>query len=103
MEPQQEEQATPNFSDHKKGGIGPVLGIIVIIILLALGGLYYFTTGVEQIPTYEVDSNTDETVMELQEQSSSDAIADIEADVEATDLSEIDTLLEDLDADLGEI
>lgn len=98
MQPEQEEQSTPHFADHKKGGVGPVLGIIVIIILLALGGLYYFTTEINNIPSYEVPAN-DESVQVLQEQSSSDVIADIEADVNATDLSEIDALLDDLDAD----
>lgn len=99
MEQQQEEKVTPNFADHKKGGVGPVLGIIVIIILLALGGLYYFTQGVNKIPTYDESGQGDDAAMQMQEQSNSDAIADIEADANATDFSEIDALLNDLDAD----
>lgn len=98
MEQQQEEKAVPNFSDTKKGGLGPIIGIIVIIILLALGGLYYFTKGIDQIPNYETPE-ADQAMMQLQEQSDSDTLADIEADAEATDLSEIDALYDDLDAD----
>jgi len=97
IEQQQEEQATPHFADHKKGGLGAVIGIIVIIVLLALGGIYYFTQGVSQIPQY--NAQEDAAVMQMKTQSDSNALADIEADVNATDLSEIDALLEDLDAE----
>ena len=96
------QQEQPNFADTKKSGFAPVLGIIVIIALLAFGGLYYLTQGIDQIPSYEAGEN-DAAVQALSEQSASDAIADIEADVEATDLSEIDALLEDLEADLENI
>lgn len=100
-EQNENQQEQPHFADTKKdgNGIGPLLGIIVIIALLALGGFYYFTRGVNQIPSYEA-SEQDATVEALEEQSTSDAIADIEADVNATDLSEIDALLDDLEADL---
>ena len=98
MQEQQETPVTPNFADHKKGGVGPVLGIIVIIILLALGGLYYFTKGIGQIPNYD-SGNQDDAMMQMQEQSNSDALSDIDADVQATDFSEIDATLSDLDAD----
>lgn len=96
---EQAPQEEPNFADTKKGGVGPVLGIVVIIALIAIGGYYYFTSGVEQIPNYEAGEE-DATVQALSEQSTSDTISDIEADVEATDLSEVDALLEDLEADL---
>lgn len=99
MENNQENQV-PEPTSNNKGGFGPVLGIIVIIILLALGGLYYFTTGINKIPSY---NENDGTINALEEQSSSDAISDIEADLNATDLSEVDTLLEDINADLEQI
>lgn len=82
----------------KEGSFGPTLAIILIVILIALGGLYYFTQGVD----YAQDGqfNNDPAVEEMQTQGSSDDIAEIEADLEATNFSEIDALLLELDAEL---
>lgn len=97
-QPPETEPVQPNFTDTKKGGLGTVFGIIVIIILLALGGLYYFTKGIAQIPTYS-GTEEDQAMMEMKEQSDSNAIADIEADAAATDFSELDALEADLESD----
>jgi uncharacterized protein HemX len=105
----QPEKTTPG----KKTSIGPVFGIIIIVVLLALGGLYYFTTGVDQVRNNEPQpvlteeeaaTLQDEAVQEastLREQSTSNTIADIEADLEATDLSGLDDALSDFDSELN--
>lgn len=99
----QEESSAPNTTPVQKpqqGGFGPIFAIIVIIILLALGGLYYFTEGVEQVQDTQQEETGDETVDALMQQGDSDEIADIEADLDATDLSEVEDILDDIDAEL---
>lgn len=96
-------QSAPQMP-KKEGGIGPVIGIIIIIILLGLGGVYYFTTGVNQIQndgTIQEDSlSPEEEAAALLEQSASTDLSDIEADLEATDLSGLDSASTDFDLEL---
>lgn len=94
-------QATPQPPEPqrpKEGSFGPTLAIILIIILIALGGLYYFTKGVDY--SYDGQYESDPAIEAMQAQGSSDEIAEIEADLEATDFSEIDALMLELDAEL---
>ena len=51
------EQPT-NGTPPAKNGIGPILGIIIIVILLALGSLYYFTKGVDTTREGTPDNGT---------------------------------------------
>ena len=46
-------------------------------------------------------SEEDETTIELEQQSSSDEISAIEADLETTDLSKLDQELEEIEAELA--
>ncbi len=87
----------PQMPATEKKPIGPIIGVIVILILLILGGLYFFWSskldGVEDTLPYipsDISQNLPPT-------SSSDAITDIDADVAATDL---DALEAQIDADL---
>lgn len=101
MEPVENTQPVSGGEEPKKpteGSFGPTLAIILIVILIALGGLYYFTKGVD----YAKDGhfNDDPAVQEMQTQGSSDEVADIEADLEATNFAEIDQLLLEIDAEL---
>ena len=106
------EQPTPHLKEER-GGVGPVIGIIIIIILLALGGFYYFTAGVDQISHTEteiLDGSTDAPAAErdsvgteedaLREQGSSTNLADIESDLNATDLSGLDEASADFEFEL---
>ena len=71
---------------------GPLVGIVIIVIILILGGLYFWG----QRTGDGVISDQDTVVEALETQSLSDEIVDIEADLDATDL-------ESLDADLSAI
>lgn len=85
----------------KEGGIGPVIGIIIIIILLGLGGVYYFTAGVDQIQNDGTGSlSPEEEAAALLGQSASTDLSDIETDLEATDLSGLDGASTDFDSEL---
>ncbi len=88
----------------KEGGVSGVIAIIVIVVLLALGGIYYLmTAGDSMLPVNEtmptlqdVQNSNDPDVQATMQQGSSDALADIEADLGATDLSGLDTEINNL-------
>lgn len=81
---------------------GPLIGIIIIVLILVLGGIYYAgkTTPEETGPTpEEILTEEDEIAASLQIQGTSDDIGSIEADLEASDFSELDKELGDIDAE----
>ena len=85
---------------------GPMVGSIIIIVIIIIGGLYFwgkYLTNQDldlQGPTAEeISAEVDEGLTALEEQSSSDEIADIEADLDATDLEGLDEALSDIDLD----
>lgn len=92
----------PERPKKQNGGAGAVIGIIIIIILLGLGGVYYFTTGVRQVqdgqPAPELTA--DEEAAVLSAQGTSTELPDIEADLEATDLSGLDDASLDFESEL---
>lgn len=95
------EQQPPTQAPKKEGGAGPIIGIIIIIILLGFGGVYYFTTGVDQIQHDVMEEMTPEEEAEaLRAQGSSTDLSDIEADLEATDFSGLDDASLDFDSEL---
>jgi hypothetical protein len=82
--------------EHAK--IGPVLGIIIIISLFVLGGLYYWGAKLNDAGLFpsaeEIRAQPDELSDDLSSQGASDDITTIEADLEATNLNDIDQELE---------
>ena len=76
-----------------KKSIGPIIGIIVIVILLILGGLYIWndrmrTPGNDTIPLSETESTVPAQI---------DEVSSIESDLEGggeleIDLSDLDTI-----------
>jgi len=104
-------------SSSQNGLLGPVIGIIVIALVFILGGLYLWGTTLknnEPLPTptpierptaeenNEPESANAEADVEIADTvSTSDTIEAIEADVDATtDLDEIDTELNAIEAEL---
>lgn len=100
---------TPQTSP--KGHFGGVIGAVIIIAVL-LGGLLYFwgkqpaDVGVNEAQQATDESQqenvipTDEKTKALQEQSDSDAILDIDADLNATDFEGLDSELELIEKEL---
>ena len=80
---------TPNMTPDQETK-GPLVGIVIIIILLIIGGVYLWQsrTAPETIP--QTSTSTDQVVEQLGQQSTSTDLADIEADVNATDLDSLD-------------
>lgn len=82
---------------------GPVVGIVVIIVLLILGGVYLWQSKSVELP---VDNGTaantgDELTNQLATQGSSIDPQDITADVGATNLDGLDKELVQIGAELG--
>lgn len=98
MEPGSAEAPKPT---KPSTGIGAVVGIIIIVILLALGGVYYFTTGVDNLERNdEAPVLVGDEAAALKEQGSSTELADIEADLNATNFSGLDEASADFESEL---
>jgi hypothetical protein len=83
--------------------IGPAIGVIIIILVLVLGGLYFWGERMNKgrempNPQLEEPAVTDAQTTELQIQSSSDDTNAIDADLTATDLSNLGTETAEMNA-----
>jgi len=88
--------------DEEKSA-GPIVGSVIIIVILIVGGLYFWGKRLTEAdptlqgPTAEEIANQEDPLLDsLQTQSTSDALTDIEEDL-------LDTNLENLDAELDQI
>jgi len=78
---------------------GALIGSIIIVILLAVAGVYYWNTTMKSISVErkaEMQSaQEDATIINtLQVQGSSDEVADIEADLSTTNVDTINTSIQ---------
>jgi len=103
QETQQEEIPNTLQSEApEKSTSGPLIGVAIIIIVLIAGGIYFWSTAVnqdedgDQLPTIQSGEETDAIVSRLESQGTSDEIADIEADLNTTELDNLDSELDDL-------
>jgi len=90
---------------EEKSPVGPIVGIIIILVILIIGGLYFWgqrisTTVDENLTPEEIIAETDTSLEALNQQGTSDAIVDIEADLNATDLGNLDAELQQIEAEL---
>lgn len=102
MENTEQEPAVAPAPKQNGGNIGAVIGIIIIVVLLAVGGFYYFTSEVEELqqeqPSAEITGDEED---QLRSQGTSSDLADIEADLQATDLSPLDEASAGFEAELN--
>jgi len=95
-----------HIDQEPHSSIGLIIGSIVVILILALGGLYYWGAQLNtQVGLYDpnlqhVGDPTDPLTQQLQTQSSSDSLEAIESDVLDTDLTSLDTDFADIQAEL---
>jgi|ETNmetMinimDraft_33_1059910.scaffolds.fasta_scaffold03614_4 uncharacterized protein HemX len=85
---------------------GPIIGSIVIIIVLVLGGLYFIgkkgdDEGLSNPSTEEIQNAPDEILGTLQEQGISDAVEEIEEDLDATILDDLDAEFQNIEVELN--
>lgn len=82
--------------------VGPVLGIVIIIAILVVGGIFAFTDRLNNTaPTpEEIEASSDPSALELTTYSTSTDIATLEAEAEATNLDNLDADLAEIEAEL---
>lgn len=91
---------------HNKNpeSVGPVLGIVIIIAILVVGGIFAFTNRLSinnsTQSAEEIEVSPDETTINLSTQSTSTDLTTIEADAQATDLNNLDIELEAMQKEL---
>lgn len=96
-----------NQATNGESKIGPIIGIIIVVIVLIIGALYFWgqklnnqTTEVktETVSTTEnavvADEETDATVANLKAQSNSDDLTSISNDLNATVITSVDADLQ---------
>ena len=102
----------PAMPPKKRGGMGPLIGIFIIVVLLLVGALYFWGQKLSQqetvAPTEQVEdqapqSTGDASVDALLTQSSSDELSAIEADLNSTDTANLDAGASEIDDELGNI
>lgn len=107
-----EPQAQEQFSDAHHGHVGAILGVLIIILILILGGLYLWGSMLSNsenearvertIPNNEPETpraNADKQIMETT--SSSNDLDAIYADLESTNLDSLDAELDQIDAEMN--
>ena len=72
---------------EESNSAGPVIGIIVILVIIILAGLYFWS---ERAPTQVVNM---EDLDSINMQSESDEASAIEADLDSTDVENVDAEL----------
>ncbi|NTV44385.1 MAG: hypothetical protein HGA67_01665 [Candidatus Yonathbacteria bacterium] len=103
--------ATPSIPVHETSW-GTIVGIIIVVIVLAVGSLYFWGKEVndrqnalpainENVTAQDILGGTDPTTEALKQQDTSDAIGSIEKDVNATDLTSVDAETNNIDAEIS--
>jgi len=76
-----------NMGPQQQGGgsSGPIIGVVVIIVIIILGGLYFWSQrGVN-------DTDLEGVIDDINMQSDADDVSSIEADLESTDIENLDS------------
>jgi len=102
---------SPGCCGDGEGGKSPIVLAIIASVLILLGVIYYYgmTEEIEEPITQEevlkieaeIASEPDAVAESLQLQSDSDAVVDIEKDLDATMLDGLDKELGNIDKELG--
>jgi flagellar biogenesis protein FliO len=89
-------------STQQNSSVGPLVGSVIIILVIILGGLYFLSSLIStkkaEIQTEQELEEQSETILieETVKQSSSDDVADIETDLEATNVNTVDPKVDEL-------
>lgn len=82
----------------EKKSTGPTIGLIIVVLVIILGGLYFWSKQTKE--NSDTNMMAEQEAMMIKEQGSSDEVGDIEADLNATNLDNLDAELGDIDAEL---
>jgi len=87
------EQNNVNMGKEGGGSAGLIIGVIVILAIIILGGLYFWGQREGNDTTINDATITDEALESINTQSELDDTASIEADLDATDIENLDAEL----------
>ena len=82
-----EDQANMNMPEEKNSSAGPLIGIILILAVIALGAYFFWGEN-------SGEQALQEEINQIETQSDSDETADIEADLNSTEIDDLDSELE---------
>lgn len=91
---------------QKDGTTGPLIGSIIIIVIMIIGGLYFWSSLINQKTSKIIETETTEAIQnqmlikETVKQSDSEDIDTIEADLEATNFDVLDDIIQDIEKEL---
>ncbi len=86
---------------EQKSGKGPLIAVIIILILIVIGSLYFLKQRNSQMKyTPQIQSESDEVTASLKAQSSSDELDSIEADLKSSNYDNLDQGAAALQAEL---
>lgn len=90
---------------QKESSYGPVVGLVVIILIIALGSVYFLqdreesqldVTDTEPVAEVQEQEMQSESLEDISSQSSSDELNAIEEDLNNTNLDSLDASFDDL-------
>lgn len=89
------------IAPSESSAAGPVIGAIIIVAVLILGGFYYWGAYLEErdraaLTAEDIMNQPDVILEQLKTQGTSDELGAIEADVDATDLENLTTELDQI-------
>ncbi|MEK7179877.1 MAG: hypothetical protein AAB706_00195 [Patescibacteria group bacterium] len=90
-------QEQPIQEPRTPSSMGALIGIIIVIAIIILGGMYFWGQRVDQ---KENIIEKDTATQSLQNQGTSDDLAAIETDVNSTQLDNLDSELGSIDTEL---
>lgn len=80
--------------------IGPIIGIIIIILIMILGGLYFWGQRVERTRINQLEGGeTSDALSALPTQSGSDDVSSIEADLSAASFDSLGSEMNSVEAE----
>jgi uncharacterized protein HemX len=89
---QQEPQAT--VFQEKESKVGPIIGSLIVIVIILVGGIYFWSTQIEKI-----NSNQNSQTEEQEENQDLSEVNSVEAELETIDFDSIDAELDAIDAE----
>lgn len=97
---EKENEQVQNFENNQEpqkikeeSGVGPVIGSIIVIILIILGGIYYWNSIKDRVPV-ETNQNTQA------EQNADEDLSEIEAEIDLSELDQIDQDVSEIEAEI---
>lgn len=107
--PQAPMGGTPAGAPQEEKSMGPLIGSIIVIAIIVIGGIYFWMTRSVNAPETPSGTETstlgqttapDQETAALLNQGTSDEVVDIEKDLNATNLNNLDAGMNDINTQL---